>query len=49
MPRYTLSSDQEQFDTLFSLLDTKQENDNGLQEEVWSLIRMLSTNSALYE
>jgi len=49
MPRFTLSSNQSQFDTLFSLLDTKSENDDGMQEQVWSLIRMLSTNRAMYE
>lgn len=51
MPRYTLSSDQKQFDTLFSLLDNSEHGDDesaSLQEEVWSLICMLETNDNMY-
>lgn len=41
MPRYTLSHNQAQFDTLISLLDR---NDGTTSSQVWELIRMLATN-----
>lgn len=40
MPRYTLSANQDQFQTLFSLLDRNDES----SVEVWNLVRMLATN-----
>lgn len=40
MPRHTLSSNQEQFQALFGLLDRNDET----SEDVWNLVRMLATN-----
>ena len=40
MPRFTLSSNQQQFDALFNLLDRNDE----ATEDVWNLVRMLATN-----
>lgn len=45
MPRYTLSANQEQFQTLLSLLDRNDES----TEDVWDLIRMLATNQQMYD
>ena len=40
MPRHTLSSNQEQFQALFGLLDRNDDT----SEDVWNLVRMLATN-----
>ena len=40
MPRYSLSANQEQFQTLLSLLDRNDES----SQDVWELVRMLATN-----
>lgn len=45
MPRYTLSHNQDQFDTLMALLDRKDES----SYQVWELIRMLATNQKIYD
>lgn len=45
MPRYTLSHNQAQFETLFGLLERKDES----SPSVWQLIRMLVTNKQTYE
>lgn len=44
MPRYSISANQGQFDTLFSLLD---KNDD-YAVEVWDLVRMLNTNRQIF-
>ena len=44
MPRYSLSANQEQFDTLFSLLDRSEE----YQTDLWDLVRMLNTNKQIF-
>lgn len=45
MPRHTLSSNQEQFQALISLLDRNDE----ASEDVWNLVRMLATNQNMYD
>mmetsp|Transcript_394 Transcript_394/g.567 ORF Transcript_394/g.567 Transcript_394/m.567 type:complete len:143 (-) Transcript_394:494-922(-) len=45
MPRYTISANQEQFSTLFSLLDRGDETSS----DVWNLVRMLATNQQMYQ
>jgi hypothetical protein len=45
MPRYTLSHNQAQFDTLFGLLDRQ----DSTSQQVWELIRMLATNHKVYQ
>ena len=44
MPRFTLSSHQEQFDHLFNLLDKNDE----ASSDVWNLVRMLNTNKQIF-
>jgi len=44
MPRFTLSENQAQFDTLFGLLNRPE-----VSVQVWDLIRMLATNRRMYE
>lgn len=45
MPRFTLSRQQNQFDTIMNLLD----RNDGTSDEVWGLIRMLETNQSIYQ
>ena len=44
MPRYSLSANQSQFDTLFSLLNRIEE----YSVDVWDLVRMLNTNKQIF-
>lgn len=44
MPRYRLSADQEIFGTLMGLIKRE-----GVSEEAWSLIQMLTTNEEIYK
>ena len=46
MPRYTISKNQDQFNTLYEMLAT--EKDKKLTDEVWNLILMLATNDEKY-
>lgn len=46
MPRYFLSTQQEHFDNLLSLLDL---DDTSVTSEVWELIQMLQTNQEFYK
>jgi hypothetical protein len=45
MPRYTMSSEVEIFDSIINLLDR---NDSSSQN-VWELIKMLSTNKSMFD
>lgn len=45
MPRFTLSYNQDHFDTLLNLCNRNDES----SVKVWELIRMLATNQKLYK
>ena len=45
MPRYTISDNEEQFQQLFNLLCI---DDADTSRDVWNLVRMLATNSRMY-